>query len=410
MVFRKNLPVSNHPQPRKLLIQPLIRIISSVVLLLFFTGPVYAQNLEDGQAAYQSGDYKKALEILRPLAEQGNSQAQALLGVMYDNGQGVDKDPKAALQWNLKAAEQGLPVAQHDVGVRYFQGMGVEQNYQEAAKWWEQAANAGLPDSQFNLGLMYYRGLGVRTDYPKAADLFRKAAEQGHGQAQYSIGVMHAFGQGMEKNYAEALKWFREAASQGVPQAQFNLGVFYENGYGLDKDMETARQWYQRAADQGLEEARKKLAGFDQRQPEPPQELVVTHPKASELSQLRANVPASPSVPDQPVADSASAAGAKDVKHEDWVWQQRPNNYTLQLASLLSEPEVLKFIQANKLTTDVAYFKIVVNGTTRYTVIYGVFNTYDQAHRAVKTLPANLQQEKPWVRNFGLLQKLLKEG
>ncbi|MGH8119281.1 MAG: SPOR domain-containing protein [Gammaproteobacteria bacterium] len=390
------------------------RILFSVACLLVFTAAVSAQDLEDGQSAYQAGDYKKTLEILQPLAEQGNSQAQAMLGMMYDNGQGVDRDQKVALQWYIKAAEQGMPVAQHDVGVRYFQGIGVEQNYQEAAKWWEQAANAGLADSRFNLGLMYYRGLGVKTDYPKAAEHFRKAAEQGHGHAQYSIAVMHAFGQGVEKNYTEALKWFREAAAQGIAQAQFNLGIFYENGYGLDKDMNQARQWYQRAADQGLDEARKKLASLDQEKPSPPQETAVTHPEPSALSQRNVKAPAALAgkepAPEKPVASTPSPASASGIKREDWVWQQRPDNYTLQLASLLSESEVLEFIQANKLENGAAYLKIVINGTTRYTVIYGVYKTYHQAQQAVKALPSNLQQEKPWVRNFGLLQKMLKEG
>ena len=389
----------------------MIRTFFIVFLLLIFPGSVFAQDLDEGQAAYQAKDYPKALQILKPLAEQGNSQAQAILGLMYDNGHGVNKDPTEAFKWYLKAAEQGIPVVQHDVGVKYFQGMGVAQNYQEAAKWWEQAANAGLSDSQFNLGLMYYRGLGMKIDYPKAAELFRKAADQGHGLAQYSMAVMYAFGQGMDKDYTEALKWFRKSAAQGVPQAQFNLGVFYENGYGLDKDMNIARQWYKSAADQGLEEARKKLAELDQHAPTHPQDVVVTHPEPSTLSAAAIAIkkPAgSPGpVPGKPAAN-AGTASAGGIKREDWVWQQKPDTYTLQLASLLSEGEALKFVHANKLETGAAYMKVVINATTRYTVIYGVYNTYDQAQRAVKTLPANLQQDKPWVRNFGLLQKMLK--
>lgn len=379
-------------------------------LLLISPGSVFAQNLDEGQAAYQAKDYQKALQILQPLAEQGNSQAQAMLGLMYDNGYGVNKDSAEAFKWYLKAAEQGIPVVQHDVGVKYFQGMGVAQNYQEAAKWWEQAANAGLSDSQFNLGLMYYRGLGMKIDYPKAAELFRKAADQGHGLAQYSIAVMYAFGQGMDKDYTEALKWFRKSAAQGVPQAQFNLGVFYENGYGLDKDMNTARQWYQSASDQGLEEARKKLAELDQHAPTHNQDVVVAHPEPSTLSAAAIAVkkPVVPEpVPAKPAAPAVTAS-AGGIKREDWVRQQRPDTYTLQLASLLSEGEAMKFIHANKLETGAAYMKVVISGTTRYTVIYGVYNTYDKAQRAVKTLPANLQQDKPWVRNLGQLQKMLK--
>ena len=388
----------------------MIRIIFIVFLLLIFPGSIFAQNLDEGQAAYQAKDYQKALHILKPLAEQGNSQAQAMLGLMYDNGQGVDQDSQEAFKWYLKAAEQGIPVVQHDVGVKYFQGMGVAQNYQEAAKWWELAANAGMSDSQFNLGLMYYRGLGMKTDYPQAIALFRKAADAGHGLAQYSLAVMYAFGQGMDKDYTEALQWFRKSAAQGVPQAQFNLGVFYENGYGLDKDINLARQWYKTAADQGLEEARKKLVELDQPAATHAQDVVVTHPEPSTLA--AAPVPAKKPAGSKPVPGKSAAppetASAGGIKHEDWVWQQKPDTYTLQLASLLSENEVLKFIHANKLEISAAYMKVVISGTTRYNVIFGVYNTYDQAQRAIKTLPANLQQDKPWVRNFGVLQKMLK--
>ena len=363
---------------------------------------LYGQNFEDGKVAYEAKDYKKALEILLPLAEDGNSQAQVTLGIMYDYGQGVSKDPVEAMKWYIKAAEQGIPVVQHDVGVKYFQGSGVKQDYLEAAKWWEQSANAGLADSQFNLGLLYYRGLGLQTDYQKAAELFQKASEQDHPHAQYSLAVMNAFGQGMEKNYAEALKWFGESAEHGVAQAQYNLGVFYENGYGLTKNMDTAKQWYAKAAKQGLEEAKQKLAGLSQQ---------ISHPEPAALSQAPAMAPAEEqvAVASQPIPATTSVQpAANGIKREDWVKQQRPDSYTLQLSSVLHENDILKFIKTNKLESQAAYIQVVVNDTTRYTAIYGVYNTHAEATQAIKQLPANLQKDKPWVRNFGVLQKMLQ--
>lgn len=383
----------------------LICILAGFVPLI-----LYAQDFEEGKAAYEAKDYNKALEILQPLAADGNSQAQVTLGIMYDYGQGVTKDPAEAMKWYIKAAEQGIPVVQHDVGVKYFQGSGVKQDYLEAAKWWELSANAGLADSQFNLGLMYYRGLGLETDYQKAAELFRKASEQGHPHAQYSLAVMNAFGQGMEKDYAEALKWFGESAEHGVAQAQFNLGVFYENGYGLTKNMDTAKQWYSKAAKQGLEEAKQKLAELSQQ---------ISHPEPATLSQTPPMEPADMPVlapaeeqvlvtgqPATVVPSAQPAAG--DIKREDWVKQQRPDSYTLQLSSVLNEKDILNFIKSNNLEAQAAYIRVVIEGTTRYTAIYGVYNTHTEATQAINKLPANLQKDKPWVRNFGVLQKLLQ--
>jgi len=356
-----------------------------VFLVLWQIPYALAQSFEEGKEAYQAKDYKKALEILRPLAEQGNSQAQVTLGIMYDYGHGVTADPEAAIKWYIKAAEQGIPVVQHDVGVKYFQGQGVKQDYLEAARWWEQSANAGLADSQFNLGLMYYRGIGLEQDYTKAAELFLKAANQDHSHAQYSLAVMHAFGQGMDKNYAEALNWFRKSAAQGVAQAQFNLGVFYENGYGLEKDMNAAREWYKRAADQGLAEAKDKLAALANTETQ----NIITHPEPIELPVKLQEV---------------------GIKREDWVARQNPESFTLQLSSVLNEQDIVKFIKENNIESEAAYIVVVVNGVTRYTALYGIYGTYTEAEKAIKQLPERLRNGKPWVRNFGILQNLLKKN
>ena len=373
-----------------------------LILLLLgsvISPPLSADEFEDGRAAYQAGEYDKALKILRPLAEQGNSQAQVTLGIMYDYGQGVETDPAEAMKWYIKAAEQGIPVVQHDVGVKYFQGMGVEQDYLEAAKWWELSASSGLADSQFNLGLLYYRGLGVEQDYKKAAELFSLAAEQDHSHAQYSLAVMNAFGHGMNKDYQEALKWFRKSADQGVAQAQFNLGVFYENGYGVDKDMDEARSWYQKAAELELPEAQKKLAELDE--------------KGSQPVPDKNAAPAEKKSKPEPIPDVQSGIAenaSHGIKREAWVYDQAADSYTLQLSSVLDENSALKFIHTYGLEDTAAYFRVKVKGTIRYTVITGVYASHDQASAAIKSLPDDLQKNKPWVRNFGLLQKLIAES
>ena len=47
------------------------------------------------------------LEMMRGLAAQGIPSAQALLGFMYDNGQGVPEDDTEPVRWYRLAAEQG---------------------------------------------------------------------------------------------------------------------------------------------------------------------------------------------------------------------------------------------------------------------------------------------------------------
>jgi TPR repeat protein len=62
---------------------------------------------EDGMAAYNRGDYVPAIRLFRPLAEQGNTKAQSVLGVMYHRGQGVARNSVRAFIWFSRAAARG---------------------------------------------------------------------------------------------------------------------------------------------------------------------------------------------------------------------------------------------------------------------------------------------------------------
>jgi uncharacterized protein len=102
------------------------------VLALALFGVARAGPFEDAQAADQKGDYATELQILRPLAEQGNALAQLGLGVMYANGQGVPQDYAQAAAWYRRAADQGVPDARTNPGSMYERGHGVPQDYVRA--------------------------------------------------------------------------------------------------------------------------------------------------------------------------------------------------------------------------------------------------------------------------------------
>ncbi|MCZ6586817.1 MAG: sel1 repeat family protein, partial [Alphaproteobacteria bacterium] len=60
-----------------------------IVLMSLLATPAYAQDVGAGIEAYGRGDYDRALREWRPLAERGDSEAQAGLGLMHARGQGV---------------------------------------------------------------------------------------------------------------------------------------------------------------------------------------------------------------------------------------------------------------------------------------------------------------------------------
>ena len=105
----------------------------------------------NGQGVPQ--DYTQAVAWYRQAAEQGDSEAQFQLGIVYTLGKGVSQDAAQAVDWYRQAAEQGHAVAQFALGVSYANGEGVPQDYQQAYAWFSVAAANGVADAVTNRDL-----------------------------------------------------------------------------------------------------------------------------------------------------------------------------------------------------------------------------------------------------------------
>ena len=161
------------PRLKRSTLWTLVALIGGIFAVEKGTASVHAASaspdvLAAAYAAYVQHDYATEAKLLRPLAEQGNATAQALLGFMYGHGQGLQQDGVEALRWYRKAAEQRDAGAQSNLGLLYVQGHGTPQDFGEAVKWFRKSADQGLAFGQNNLGAMYSRGLSVPQDYAEA--------------------------------------------------------------------------------------------------------------------------------------------------------------------------------------------------------------------------------------------------
>ena len=134
--------------------------------------------IDDGLNAWHSGDYRAAHRLWRPLAEKGNAGAQASIGFLYLNGEGVPQDYAEAVKWFRLAAEQGNAGAQNSLGVMYERGRGVPLDDAEAVNWYRKAAEQGDATAQSNLAVMYTHGRGVQTDDVQAHKWFNLATSR----------------------------------------------------------------------------------------------------------------------------------------------------------------------------------------------------------------------------------------
>jgi len=167
-----------------------VRLLTAIPAITFaFPPTAWAAEIDAGLKAVDNGDFMEAYQVFKPLAEQGNAEAEHNLAVLYKSGKGVMK--------NLK----------------------------KAAYWFEKAAKLGLADAQFNLGYMYDMGTGVEHNASKAVFWYKKAAEQGHPLAQSDLGVMYANGEGVKQDIVEGYVWLNLAASQGVSTAYANQQI-----------------------------------------------------------------------------------------------------------------------------------------------------------------------------------------
>lgn len=203
-----------------------------------------SHELDDAWAAFQKGDYATALQVLRPLAQQGQPEAQHGLGVMYEFGDGVEPNKAEAAKWYRVAADAGLAIAQFSYGNMLLAGEGVDQNDVEAIKWFRLAADQGLANAQHNLAFMLSHGRGAPKDDAESFFWYRRAAEGGLVESQAELGLILIEGQTAPKDEAEGISWYLLAADQGLSGAQYEVATAYRDGRGVPYNPMLSYMWF----------------------------------------------------------------------------------------------------------------------------------------------------------------------
>jgi len=138
-------------------------------------------------------------------ATAGHAGAQFGLALLLAGGTG---DYAQAMEWYSKAAGQNHRLAQFNLGLMYAQGQGVEKNETTAVTWIQRAAQGGDAGAQFNLGDRCGRSSahGADSTAPESRiesyKWFKLAAAQGYGPA-------------MARCDAATMRMTREEVSEG---------------------------------------------------------------------------------------------------------------------------------------------------------------------------------------------------
>lgn len=239
---------------------------------------------------------QQAVVYLLKAAEGGMAAAQAEMGTLYAEGNGVTKNFAQAVEWYRKSALQGNPKGMWNYGNALKDGTGVAKDYDQALFWMSEAASLGyqrafkgmitrLDSVGTDPFLDYVRGMRlylIDGKMKEASALFKKVEkakiEEGkimqsvilaskrnekpnakkavkelekvapaNAEALFYLATLYETGNGVAQNMARAIELYRNASDMGYGKAQSYLADIYYEGRGVDKDLITAVALYQKA-------------------------------------------------------------------------------------------------------------------------------------------------------------------
>lgn len=215
---------------------------------------------------------KGTVRRYKKLAKQGNMFAEFELGKCYENGYGVQKNCKTAVDCYRSAKDMAVMYRAKNPDTAYLESEqqireafvimeedsdALAQYEQERFELYNDVAESADAADQYKLGEYYFHGIGVDTDYKETFYWWQKSATQEYAKGQCSLAHCYQYGQGVEKNLQKAIYWYYQSAKQGYDVAQERLGSLYYDGNGVVKSYKEAAKWFRKSAEQTLRQLMK---------------------------------------------------------------------------------------------------------------------------------------------------------
>lgn len=198
--------------------------------------------VQEGKDLFSKQKYLEALNVLLPVADAGDSEAQYYTALVYRAQKKFDN----ALMWLEKSANNGNSDAFFQIGAMHDNGEGVEMNPLTAMDYYRKA-KLEAPDRRFSNKVSTYtydeKGTLSPTPSNQLFEQQKQMAVKGNPEAQYQVAYRLDYGLLVTRNFPEALKWYKTAAENGYSEAQFVLGYFYCRGIGMDQNTTVANKW-----------------------------------------------------------------------------------------------------------------------------------------------------------------------
>lgn len=171
-----------------------VALTGAIVFTLHLTGRFSSTSYDDlmkqGLTAYEQKNYKKAVSVFEKAMTFENAEAPFVLGSLYINGLGVDKDVNKALSLYQLSAEKNYSPAQYTLALFYMAGSFVEKDVEKAEFYIKKAAENGDKEAMSTLASWYDRGAFGTIDKENAVSWYKKAAFLGDVNAQTALALI----------------------------------------------------------------------------------------------------------------------------------------------------------------------------------------------------------------------------
>ena len=179
-----------------------------------------ANSLDGAGGGISSNDLVAALE---DAALAGQPMALYQLGLMYESGEGVAKDPVKAFGYFSQIADEHADTAPKGVEADI-----VAQSLLKIGEYYR----TGLPEA----------GIPKNEDYSNKL-IMHAASYFGDADAQYKVGELYLDDKELGDNPLQSARWLNLAARKGHAGAQAKLGSMLFNGEGLGPDPVEGLMW-----------------------------------------------------------------------------------------------------------------------------------------------------------------------
>lgn len=215
-----------------------------------------------GKVYEDEGLINQAISIYNQGHEEGNLKCTQRLGIMYYNGEGVEKDLEKAIEYMEIAAAKKEPHAMYVLAVAYYRLNKFDDKRSDIAKaLLKEAYELGSPYAADYLACIMLNELKEGKDVNKneLVIYIKFGVENELKESIFKYGYIYEKGIGIEQNYEKAYYYYTLAAETKYIKAMIKLGDWYKIGIFLNRNIDFAIKWYEKAAREDDIEAIEKL-------------------------------------------------------------------------------------------------------------------------------------------------------